>query len=116
MSPPTTLPHAWQTNTNAGAAEVRRAALGIRGIDDDALAHGHLPDPASKSTLRILARPAIVIQLTRNFDKQRVLKALRESSVRSRTEDEQRVEEEQPYVTPKVTCESTNKDAFQVRR
>ena len=61
----------WLTSTNAGAAEVCRAALGIRGIDDDDLAHGYLPDPALKSTLRIFARPGIVIRRTRNLDKTR---------------------------------------------
>ena len=39
MPPPTALPHARLTITNAEAAEVCRAALGIRGIHDDALAH-----------------------------------------------------------------------------
>ena len=65
----TGLVFTWLTSTNAGAADVCRAALGISGIHDDDLAHGHLPDPASKSALRILARPGIVIRLTRNFDK-----------------------------------------------
>ena len=32
---------------------------------------GYLCDPESKSDLRILARPGILVRLTRNFDKQR---------------------------------------------
>ena len=61
----------WLTTTNAGAAEVCRAALGLRGIGEGDNARWYLPDPASKSTLPILARPGIVIRLTKNFDKQR---------------------------------------------
>ena len=61
----------WLTCTNAGAADVCRAALRVAGIDEDDLASGYLCDPASKSPLRILARPGIKERLTRNFDKQR---------------------------------------------
>ncbi len=61
----------WLTCTNAGAADVCRAALSIQGIGDDELAGGYLCDPTSKSTVRILARLGIVIRLTRNFDKAR---------------------------------------------
>jgi len=61
----------WLTSTNAGAAEVCRAALRVAGIDEDQLSGGYLCDPASKSPLRMLARPGIKVRLTRNFDKQR---------------------------------------------
>ena len=61
----------WLTCTNSGAADVCRAALSIQGITEDELAGGYLCDPTSKSTLRIIARPGIMVRLTRNFDKQR---------------------------------------------
>ena len=61
----------WLTCTNAGAAEVCSAALRIAGIDSEEVSRGYLCDPASKSPLRILARPGIKVRLTRNFDKQR---------------------------------------------
>ena len=61
----------WLTSTNAGAAEICSAALRVAGIDEDELSTGYLCDPASKSPLRILARPGIKVRLTRNFDKQR---------------------------------------------
>ena len=35
------------------------------------LARGDLCDPATKSDLRIVAKPGIVVRLSRNFDKQR---------------------------------------------
>ena len=60
----------WLTCTNAGAADVCRAALRIQGIGEEDLDTGYLCDPASKSTLRVLARPGIKVRLTRNFDKQ----------------------------------------------
>ena len=41
------------------------------GIGEHDLEGGYLCDPSSKSTLRLLARPGIVVRLTRNFDKQR---------------------------------------------
>ena len=47
------------------------AASRAQGKAGGASAGGHLCDLASKSTLRILARPGIVIRLTRNFHKQR---------------------------------------------
>ena len=61
----------WLTCTNAGAADVCRAALRIHGIGEEDLETGYLCDPASKSTLRVLARPGIKVRLTRNFDKAR---------------------------------------------
>ena len=61
----------WLTRTNAGAAEVCRAALAVAGIGEEDLSGGYLCDPESKSPLRILARPGIKIRLTRNLDKQR---------------------------------------------
>ena len=64
-------PFVWLCATNAGAAEVCRAALRTHGISDEELEKGYLPDPASKSNLRILARPGLLIRLTRNCEKQR---------------------------------------------
>ena len=61
----------WLTSTNAGAAEVCRAALAVAGIGEEDLSGGYLCDPESKSPLRILARPGIKVRLTRNLDKQR---------------------------------------------
>ena len=59
----------WLTSTNAGAAEVCLAALQLRGIGEDFLATGYLCDPVSKSNLRVLARPGIILRLSRNLDK-----------------------------------------------
>ncbi len=64
-------PFSWLTCTNAGSAEVCRAALSLLGIGDADLQKGGYCDPTTKSDLRILARPGIVIRLSRNFDKQR---------------------------------------------
>jgi len=61
----------WLTCTNAGAAEVCRAALAVAGIGEEELSGGYLCDPDSKSPLRILARPGVKVRLTRNLDKQR---------------------------------------------
>jgi hypothetical protein len=61
----------WLTCTNAGASEVCRAALNNLGIQESELEDGYLCDTASKSELNILARPGIVVRLTRNLDKQR---------------------------------------------
>ena len=61
----------WLTCTNAGAAEVCRAALRLRGITEEQLAAGYLVDPASKSDLGMLAIPGIKVRLTRNLDKTR---------------------------------------------
>ena len=43
----------------------------LKGIGEEDLATGYLCDPASKSALRVLARPGIKVRLTRNFDKTR---------------------------------------------
>ena len=64
-------PFTWLTCTNEGAAEVCRAALRNMGFGDAELAGGYLCDPTTKSDLRILARPGIIIRLSRNLDKQR---------------------------------------------
>ena len=61
----------WLTCTNAGAAEVCRAALALAGIGEEELSRGYPCDPDSKSPLRIIARPGIKVRLTRNLDKQR---------------------------------------------
>ena len=61
----------WLTSTNKGASEVCEAALTLLGITAQDLLQGYLCDPNSKSPLRILAKPGIIIRLTRNFDKQR---------------------------------------------
>ena len=64
-------PFAWLNCTNAGAAEVCKAALRHKGITGEELQSGYFPDPTTKSDLRILARPGIIIRLSRNFDKKR---------------------------------------------
>ena len=64
-------PFTWLTCTNEGAAEVCQAALGTMGIREAELADGYICDPSTKSQLRILARPGILIRLSRNLDKQR---------------------------------------------
>jgi hypothetical protein len=61
----------WLTSTNRGAAEICEAALRDVGISPTDLEGGYLCDPTSKSTLRILARPGLVLRLTRNLDKTR---------------------------------------------
>ena len=61
----------WLCTTNDGASQVCLAALRINGIKDADLARGYLCDPTNKSELRILARPGLLIRLSRNFDKQR---------------------------------------------
>ena len=64
-------PFTWLTVTNAGAAEVSQAALRMKGIEEDDLRAGSLCDPATKSDLRILARPGVLLRLSRNLDKSR---------------------------------------------
>jgi hypothetical protein len=61
----------WLTSTNRGAAEVCEAALRNLGITRDEVDKGFLCDPTTKSTLRILARPGIIMRLSRNLDKGR---------------------------------------------
>ena len=64
-------PFNWLTATNRGAAEVCQAALALEGITDEDLAGGYCCDPATKSDLSIVAKPGVVVRLSRNFDKQR---------------------------------------------
>ena len=64
-------PFTWLTVTNKGAEEVCEAALSLEGVSEEELATGYHPDPASKSSLRIVAKKGLVIRLTRNLDKQR---------------------------------------------
>ena len=64
-------PFTWLTTTNRGTSLVCEAALQILGIGPAELAKGYMCDPTQKSELRILARPGIMIRLTRNDDKQR---------------------------------------------
>ena len=61
----------WLTVTNAGSEEVCRAALRHQGITEAELDTGFVCDPQTKSRLRILARPGIILRLSRNIDKQR---------------------------------------------
>ena len=64
-------PFTWLTATNRGASEVCAAALRLSGITDDELRQGYDCDPATKSDLRIVAKPGVVVRLSRNFDKMR---------------------------------------------
>ena len=61
----------WLCSTNRGAAEVSAAAVRYVGITEAELRQGFLPDPASKSGHRIVARPGVLVRLTRNEDKTR---------------------------------------------
>ena len=61
----------WLTITNKGAAEVCQAALDHEGITAEQLEGGYCCDPTTKSTMRIVAQPGLVLRLSRNFDKQR---------------------------------------------
>lgn len=65
------IPFTWLTVTNAGASEVCRAALKLVGLTEAELRGGYDCDPTSKSDLRIVAKPGVIIRLTRNFDKAR---------------------------------------------
>jgi len=56
-------PFSWLCTTSAGAAEVCGAALVQEGLSSSDLEHGYLPDPSSKSPLRIVARPGILVRL-----------------------------------------------------
>jgi len=64
-------PFSWLTCTNVGASEVCRAALGAEGVSEADLKTGYPCDPNCKSDLSIVARPGIMIRLSRNCDKQR---------------------------------------------
>ena len=64
-------PFSWLTCTNAGASEVCAAALRLIGITQQELDQGYLCDPTTKSNLRMVAKPGVIIRLSRNFDKQR---------------------------------------------
>ena len=59
----------WLTATNKGSAQVCLAALQNLGITEADLKNGYSCDPQTKSDLRILARPGIVLRLSRNHDK-----------------------------------------------
>lgn len=64
-------PFHWLTCANSGASDVCQAALAVFGISEEELASRYFCDPTTKSTLRILAKPGILIRLSRNMDKQR---------------------------------------------
>ena len=65
------MPFTWLTATNRGTHEVCEAALRVLEVSEEELAGGFKCDPTSKSTLRIVAKPGILLRLTRNFDKTR---------------------------------------------
>ena len=65
------VPFTWLTATNRGASEVCAEALRLEGTTDEELQRGYYCDPATKSDLRIVAKPGVVVRLSRNFDKQR---------------------------------------------
>ena len=64
-------PFSWLTCTNAGASEVCEAVLRLIGITQADLDQGYYCDPTTKSNLRMVAKPGVIIRLSRNFDKQR---------------------------------------------
>ena len=59
----------WLTCTNKGAASVCKAALHLQGITEEDLQQGYPCDPQTKSNLRIISRPGLVLRLSRNNDK-----------------------------------------------
>ena len=61
----------WLTCTNKGASAVCKAALELQGIADQDLLAGYPCDPQTKSDLRIIARPGLILRLSRNNDKYR---------------------------------------------
>ena len=61
----------WLCTTNAGASEVRRAALHHQGLDDAELAGGSMCDQTTKSDLRVVAKASILLRLSRNLNKVR---------------------------------------------
>jgi hypothetical protein len=71
ISKDTGKPFTWLTSTNKGASAVCQSALRCLGVSDEELAQGYLCDPATKSSLRVVAKPGILLRLSRNFDKQR---------------------------------------------
>jgi hypothetical protein len=64
-------PFIWLCHNNAGASEVCEAALEEVGITPEELENGYCCDPTSKSRLRIVAKPGVLVRLTRNEDKSR---------------------------------------------
>ena len=64
-------PFTWLTATHLGTHEVCEAALRVLEVSEEELSRGFMCDPTSKSTLRIVAKPGILLRLTRNFDKTR---------------------------------------------
>ena len=65
------MPFTWLTATNRGTHKVCEAALRVLEVSEEESAGGFKCDPTSKSTLRIVAKPGIMLRLTRNFDKTR---------------------------------------------
>ena len=63
-------PFTWLTTTNRGAAEVCEAAIRNNGVWER-ISEGYASDPTSKSDMRIVAEPGVLLRLTRNFDKVR---------------------------------------------
>ena len=59
------------TITNRGASEICEAALEVLNVTADDQKAGHYCDATSKSSLPIVARPGLILRLTRNEDKQR---------------------------------------------
>ena len=54
-------PFSWLTCTNRGAAEVCEAALSLVGVTAADLAQGAYCDPTTRSELRIVAKPGILL-------------------------------------------------------
>ena len=64
-------PFMWLAVTNKGAAEVCEAALSSIGLGPAELAKGYPCDPTTQSHLNIVAKPGVLLRLSRNFDKER---------------------------------------------
>ena len=67
----TEAPFTWLTSQNKGASEVCAAALRYVGVTASQLEGGYLCDPATKSNLRVVAKPGVLLRLSRNLDKHR---------------------------------------------
>jgi len=61
----------WLTYTNRGAGQVSSAALEVVGETKEELSAGYEPDPQAKADIRIVAKPGLMVRITRNRDKQR---------------------------------------------
>eukprot|EP00959_Pyramimonas_sp_CCMP1952_P361237 7565383-Pyramimonas_sp.AAC.1 len=67
----TGIPFTWLCATNKGSEEVSAAALRLAGVTPKELEAGFDPDPASRVQIKIVAKPGLLVRLTRTLDKVR---------------------------------------------